>query len=197
MICISSEFPFQNGTLNGFLTYLKQNSMIDYFVTSTVYPQHSNFFGSNCIDRNPSTICHTTNTVNENKYFMVHLKNVSFKVEGYSFQNRNIVDNNPNNWVFEGSNDGSTFHELDNQTTTSQCAPGIIRSFPITTDLTFYYFRMVFYGKSCNNDYYFNIAEFELFGNIYVPSNHKSCTCLQVVTLVFPLIFVFCIMISN
>ena len=197
MIHISSQFPFQSGTLNGFLTYLNQESLTDFLVTSTIYPIYSDHSGSYCVDRNPNTFCHTSNQAGEIKYFLVHLKNISFKVEGYSFQNRNLLANNPNNWVFEGSNDGSIFFELDKQVTSDQCVPGIIRSFPISTNLHFSYFRLVFSDISCDGSEYFNIAEFELFGNTIIPNSCQSCAFHHIHAHVFPLIFIFSLLLAN
>ena len=94
-----------------------------------------------------------------------------------SFQNRDANFNNPINWLFQGSNDGSTFYELDYQYVTTQCASGMIRSFPVISDQSFSYFRLVFSGTSCDNTQLFNIAEFELFGSLNNSNENKSCNC--------------------
>lgn len=88
------------------------------------------------------------------------------KCNYYSLRTRGTnPDYYPRNWILQGSNDGSTWIDLDAQVNnTTLSAPGQWLSLPVSTNDSYSYFRLLQNGLNSSNSHYFCLGEIELYG---------------------------------
>ena len=104
---IVKKFPYKENSIDGFITYFGKD---DSIYTFSMIPELYTYPASNCIDRNTTTFCHTTETQNiDEHYILIHMTSLPFLLEGYSIRNREDGFHNPLAWEFQVSNDNINY----------------------------------------------------------------------------------------
>lgn len=98
-----------------------------------------------------------------NSWYKVDLKAAKVKPNYYSIRARDYPNNNPSNWKLQGSEDGSTWTDLDSQQNRN-LQQNEWSSHSVSSSTYFRYFRLLQTGLSTNGDNYFCVGEMELYG---------------------------------
>lgn len=99
-----------------------------------------------------------------------HITTGKLKCNYYSIKTREVnTDYYPRNWKLQGSNDNSTWVDLDIQVNnTALSSLGQWLSLPIAAVESYSYFRLLVTGVNSNGYYHLCLGEVELYG-IYTP----------------------------
>ncbi|MEH1801386.1 MAG: discoidin domain-containing protein [Nostoc sp.] len=102
-----------------------------------------------------------------NNWVSFHLTTGKLICNYYSIKTRKAnVDYYPRNWKLQGSNDGSTWNDLDNQiNNTNLTAISQWLSLPVTTSVSYSYFRLLTTGANSSGYYHLCLGEVELYGS--------------------------------
>lgn len=84
----------------------------------------------------------------------------------YSLRGRNFSSNHPRNWKLQGSNDDTSWIDLDTQTNNSSINQNTWLSLPVTTAQEYRYLRIYFTGVSSSNDNVQTMGEWEFYGTL-------------------------------
>ena len=156
-------FPYKANTIDGFFTYIKGDRSL---YSTDVQPLLSQHYFDYCLDREPQTYCHTSDTTNG--YFLVNLKPHKFHITGYGIQNRADGYHNPLHWQLHASVDGLIYDIIDTVDQGSdQCANGQNRTRKVETANLYSFFKFFKTGTTCSGASSMNLAEFEIFGKFF------------------------------
>lgn len=100
-----------------------------------------------------------------NSWYMVDLKTVKLKPNYYSIRARDFSANNPSNWIFQASNDNTTWIDLDMQQNKNLQINQWF-STPVSNNNSFRYFRFLQNGVSTSGDHIFCVGEIEIYGTL-------------------------------
>ena len=107
-----------------------------------------------------------------NSWFEVNFKNNKVKINGYSLKSANYGQNSYHlkNWVIEGSNDRSTWTEIDRKENNYDLNGRNYQKYYPISQLTdeFQFIRIRNIGKNHANNNYLMLTNFEFYGEIFI-----------------------------
>ena len=183
--------------LNGLFYMWKQNNEnFDELVNVAAVSNDGSHYPSNILDQTSSTWrCIDTNP----HWISFHLLKHRFSLSQYSLWQFSGFDNiKMKSWLLEGSNDGSSWTQIDQQNEpTDICVSNSKHSF-VTSSGYFSFFRLTKIGTSCSSGTDTRFYSLEFFGtlieNNLTFSESKRCICQTSIPNLFifyfhPLIF--------
>ena len=167
---IGSFSPESANATNGIFTYM---SSIDHSNITSLVSVYANSFQSGFVPLNildmQSTGIWRSSIYIENDSVTVHLIYHSLLIKNYSIRQYG-EDHRVRQWIFEGSNDNTSWHFLDSQGPhDALCYPNMIFTFP-TYQSIYSFFRIKQLGNNCGNDFRMRLRGLELFGNLFIKS---------------------------
>ena len=110
----------------------------------------------------------------KNSWYCIDMKKYKVGLTAYTLKSRQGDSNNdPIKWIVEGSDDNSTWKELDNRKSDVLRRSNAVHTFELekTEEIVAYkYIRFRQPGHNCGDNDYFNLANIELFGRLYEPT---------------------------
>jgi hypothetical protein len=114
------------------------------------------------VDRQASEFYSPNSTGN---WVKLTISSGTLKCNYYSIRNRSNTDHYLRNWKLQGSNDDSTWTDLNVQTNnTTLASASQWLSLPVTSTTAYKYFRLLMTGVNSANYYYLCLGELELYG---------------------------------
>ena len=110
-----------------------------------------------------------SNKTSESVWIGVSFSHYKTRITHYTIRQYEGDGNMFKSWLFQGSNDGLTWNDIDNQTSETFCQNGtVLDTFAIPPDKQDYYnqYRFYRYGGSCLFPTYWRLSGIELFGSI-------------------------------
>lgn len=141
---------------NPIATHLIYANMSSQYDSSHFHPEY-------LFDRQVNDDIATANI--PNSFYQIDLVNIAFQPNYYSIRARNYNANNPQSWNLLGSVDTTSWDVLDT-VTNNPLSQNQWCSRPVSTNKSYYYFRIVQTGLSTSGDNIFCVGEFEIYGNV-------------------------------
>ncbi|QHG15809.1 discoidin domain-containing protein [Nostoc sp. ATCC 53789] len=163
-----------NGDDNGLFYYLGTNGKTTFWVnpatTSALIVTASSTEGGSPVGLSDRSASEYYSNISANNWIKYQIDTgKKLKCNYYSIRSRaNNVDYYPRNWILQGSNDGSTWTDLDtqvNNTTISSISQWL--SLPVTSTTAYSYFRLLQNGVDSSGVGYLCLGEIELYGLYY------------------------------
>ena len=159
----------------GIIAHIKEkcgrNPMLAGEVVVTCNTSPTNGSLENLFDYGWSSFVATANT--KNSWYCIDMRKYKVGLTAYTLKSRQGDSNNdPIKWIVEGSDDNSTWKEIDNRTSDVLRRSNAVHTFELekTEDIVAYkYIRFRQPGHNCGDNDYFNLANIELFGRLYEP----------------------------
>ena len=113
----------------------------------------------------------TANT--KNSWYCIDMKKYKVGLTAYTLKSRPSDRNDPIEWIVEGSNDNSTWKELDNRKSDVLRPSNAVHTFELKKTLyitPYKYIRFRQPGHNSGGSDFFNLTNIELFGRLYEPN---------------------------
>jgi hypothetical protein len=162
--------------LDGIIGYLTTRSCgnvsdrgVVSITSSSVWSSDSTHAAKNAADLSANSLFHSLDE--ENPWLCYDFKDMIITPSHYSIRSRyNGVPggNHPKYWIVEGSNDGSSWIELDQRINNSDLNAGnVTKTFPISNSSQIRYIRLRQLGKNHAGHLRLVISSFEIFGRLH------------------------------
>ena len=170
-----TEVLYTGTPFSGIIAHIKakcgSNPMLKgkVVVTCNTGPTHKSL--ENLFDYGSSDFVATENR--KNSWYCIDMGKYKVGLTAYTLKSRRGDSNNdPIKWIVEGSDDNSTWKELDNRTSDVLRPSSAVHTFELkqTEEITPYkYIRFRQPEQNSGGNNFFNLANIELFGRLYEP----------------------------
>lgn len=166
------EFAFENSPFKGIMAYLRKicegNPMTEGIVNVTCSSEVTNGRLENLFDYGWSDFVSTRDI--PGSWYCIDMIDYRVMLTAYTLKSRNGWNNNdPVNWVVEGSVDNREWTILDSRTTDVMKESSAVHTFELSIgELDLYrYIRFKQRGPNSGGNNFFNLSSIELFGRLF------------------------------